>query len=70
MAGLCSGIQVPAKGSIWQCKAYQKLYFEFKAKFQEVSADLRQAIGLGCDTVSICFPNGGVPLFGGCYSPD
>ena len=51
-------------------KAYQKLYFEFKAKFQEISADLRQAIRLGYDTASICFPTGGVPLFGGCYSPD
>ena len=50
-------------------KAYQKLYFEFKAKFQVVSADLRQAIQLGCDTASICFPAGGVPLFGGRYSP-
>ena len=51
-------------------KAYQKLYFAFKAKFQEISADLRQAIRQGCDTASICFPIGGVPLFGGCYSPD
>ena len=51
-------------------KAYQKLYFEFKARFQEVSTELRQAIRLGCDTASICFPIGGVPLFGGCYSPD
>ena len=51
-------------------KAYQKLYFEFKANFQEVSADLRQAIRMGCDTASICFPIGGVPLFGGRYSPD
>ena len=51
-------------------KEYQKRYFEFKARFQEVSADLRQAIRLGCDTASICFPCGGVPLFGGCYSPD
>ncbi len=51
-------------------KAYQALYFQFKAKFQEVSADLRQAIRLGCDTASICFPVGGVPLFGGRYSPD
>ena len=51
-------------------KAYQKLYFEFKMQFQEVSADLRQAIRLGCNTASICFPLGGVPLFGGYYSPD
>ena len=51
-------------------KAYQKLYFAFKAKFQEISADLRQAIRQGCDTASICFPIGGVPLFGGRYSPD
>ena len=49
---------------------YQKLYSEFKARFQEISADLRQAIRLGCDTASICFPCGGVPLFGGGYSPD
>ena len=51
-------------------KDYQKLYFEFKAKLQEVSAELRKAIRLGCDTASICFPAGGVPLFGGRYSPD
>lgn len=51
-------------------KAYQKVYFEFKAKFQAVSADLRQAIRLGNDTASICFPTGGVPLFGVRYSPD
>ncbi len=51
-------------------KAYQQLYFEFKAKFQEVSADLRQAIRLGYDTAQVCFPAGGVPLFGGRYSPD
>ena len=51
-------------------KAYQKLYFEFKAKFQEVSADLRQAIQLGVETVDIRFPEGGVPLFGCRYSPD
>ena len=51
-------------------KAYQKLYFEFKAKFQEVSTDLRQAIQLGVETVDIRFPEGGVPLFGGRYSPD
>ena len=51
-------------------KAYQKLYFEFKAQFQAVSTDLRQAIRLGYDTASICFPEGGVPMFGGRYSPD
>ena len=51
-------------------KKYQKLYFEFKARFQEVSADLRQAIQLGSETVDIRFPEGGVPLFGGRYSPD
>ena len=51
-------------------KHYQKLYFEFKARFQEISADLRLAIRLGCDTASICFPTGGVPLYGGRYSPD
>ena len=51
-------------------KTYQKLYYEFKAKFQVVSADLRQAIRLGYDTASFCFPSGGVPLFGGCYHPD
>ena len=51
-------------------KTYQRLYFEFKAKFQEVSANLRQAIRLGFDTAQVCFPTGGVPLFGGRYSPD
>ena len=50
-------------------KTYQKLYFEFKAKFQEVSADLRLAIRLGNDTASVCFPIGGVPLFGARFSP-
>ena len=51
-------------------KAYQALYFAFKAKFQKVSADLRQAIRLGQSTANILFPTGGVPLFGGRYSPD
>ena len=50
-------------------KAYRKLYFEFKAQFQEVSAALRQAIALGLETASICFPEGGVPLFSARYSP-
>ena len=51
-------------------KSYQKIYFEFKSKFQKVSSELREAIRLGCDTASICFPAGGVPFFGGRYSPD
>lgn len=51
-------------------KAYQKLYFEFKVRFQEVSAHLRQAIHMGLETAYICFPEGGVPMFGGRYSPD
>ena len=51
-------------------KEYQKIYFEFKARFQEASADLRQAIQLGFETVDIRFPEGGVPLFGGRYSLD
>ena len=50
-------------------KAYQKLYFEFKAKFQDVSAELRQAIQLGIETINIRFPEGGIPLFGGRYLP-
>ena len=51
-------------------KDYQAIYYEFKTKFQEVSADLRQAVRLGNETAFICFPFGGVPLFGGRYSPD
>ena len=51
-------------------KEYQKLYFEFKARFQEASADLRQAIHLGIETVDIRFPEGGVPFFRGRYAPD
>jgi REP element-mobilizing transposase RayT len=48
-------------------KAYQKLYFEFKARFQEVSSDLRQAIQMGLETAYIRFPEGGVPMFGSRY---
>ncbi len=51
-------------------KAYQKLYFEFKARFQEVSADLSQAIHLSLQTASVCFPEGGFPMFGGRYLSD
>ena len=51
-------------------KAYQTLYFTFKALFQEASAQLRRAIYLGEEQLCVCFPKGGVPLFGGCYHPD
>ena len=47
-------------------KSYQKMYYEFKKRFQSVSGDLRRAIRLGLDTANICFPKGGVPLFGFC----
>jgi REP element-mobilizing transposase RayT len=51
-------------------KAYQTLYFTFKAQFQEASAKLRQAIYRGEDQLCICFPVGGVPLFGGRHHLD
>jgi hypothetical protein len=51
-------------------KEYQKLYFTFKANFQDVSAQLRSAIRSGGEAhITIRFPAGGVPLFGGKYSP-
>ena len=46
-------------------QSYQKLYFEFKAEFQEVYSDLRQKIRINCDTVSMYFSKGGLPFLGG-----
>ena len=51
-------------------KVYQTLYFTFRAQFQEASAKLRQAIYRGEEQLCICFPAGGVPLFGGRHNPD
>ena len=47
-------------------KEFKRAYFEFKAQFQEASARLREAIELGIEEVRVRFPEGGVPLFGGC----
>ena len=46
-------------------KGFKALYFEFKARFQEASAALREAIARGVESVPVCFPKEGVPLFGG-----
>ena len=50
-------------------KEYQTLYFTFKAQFQEAFALLREALLRGDEQVFICFPIGGVPLFGRDYQP-
>ena len=50
-------------------KEYQTLYFTFKAQFQEAFALLREAVSRGDEQACICFPSGGVPLFGGHYQP-
>ena len=46
-------------------KAFKALYFKFKARFQEASAALREAIAQGIENAPVCFPKEGVPLFGG-----
>ena len=46
-------------------KVFKELYFQFKARFQEASAALREAIALGFESAPVCFPKEGVPLFGG-----
>ena len=50
---------------IERMKAFKAAYFTFKAQFQEASAILREAIALGLESISVRFPEGGVPLFGG-----
>ena len=50
-------------------KAYRALYYTFKAQFQEASAVLREGIHRGVELLSVRFPAGGVPLFGGYVAP-
>ena len=51
---------------IERLKEFKTAYFAFKAQFQEASAILREALALGLENVTVRFPEGGVPLFGGC----
>jgi REP element-mobilizing transposase RayT len=46
-------------------KAFRDRYYAFKREFQEVSGELRRAVHLGLPMPQLCFPVGGVPLFGG-----
>lgn len=46
-------------------KAYREMYFNFCVLFKEASANLRAAVHSGVESVCVCFPEGGVPLFGG-----
>jgi hypothetical protein len=45
-------------------KAFKERYARFKQAFQEVSREVRSAIKLGLPLPALCFPEGGVPLFG------
>ena len=45
-------------------KAFRKRYYRFKYEFQEVSREVRRSIELGLPLPAVCFPEGGVPLFG------
>ena len=54
---------------IERMKAYKADYYTFKALFQEASAVLRDAIHRGVEHLSVRFPSGGVPLFGGYVAP-
>ena len=45
-------------------KAFRERYYRFKYEFQEVSREVRRSIELGLPLPSVCFPEGGVPLFG------
>ena len=47
-------------------KEFKAAYFAFKAQFQVASTALREAIALGLENITVRFPEGGVPLFGGC----
>ena len=51
---------------IERLKEFKAAYFAFKAQFQEASTEVREAIVLGLENITIRFPEGGVPLFGGC----
>ena len=51
---------------IKRLKAFKDAYYAFKAQFQEASATLREAIANGVESICVRFPEGGVPLFGGC----
>ena len=50
-------------------KAYRVMYYTFKAQFQLASAVLRDGIHRGVEVLSLRFPAGGVPLFGGYVTP-
>ena len=50
-------------------KEYMSAYFYFRGLFLEASARLRQAVHSGAESVCVCFPEGGVPLFGGRLPP-
>ena len=50
-------------------KAYREAYFNFCVLFKEASAKLRAAVHSGAESVCVCFPEGGVPLFGGHVHP-
>ena len=54
---------------IERLKAYRALYKAFKAQFQLAFAVLREGIYMGVTQLSIEFPSGGVPLFGGYVAP-
>ena len=45
-------------------KAFRERYYRFKYEFQEVSREVRRSIELGLPLPAVCFPEGGVPLFG------
>ena len=50
-------------------KAFKERYRIFKRQFQEVSREVRRSITLGLPLPPLCFPEGGVPLFGACEEP-
>ena len=50
-------------------KAYLQEYFEFRELFLKASAELRAAVHSSAESVCVCFPYGGVPLFGGEVLP-
>lgn len=50
-------------------RAFREQYNGFKCAFQEVSYALRSAVRLGLPMPALCFPAGGVPLFGGGGEP-
>ena len=50
-------------------KVFRERYYRFKAEFQEVSRVVRRSIDLGLPLPALCFPEGGVPLFGRYVAP-